>query len=61
MNPILEAGFHDEMLSTYYKAGREKDYWANRFFQKVGQTRSTESCLKTGLQEWTNERCSVCS
>jgi len=31
----LEAKFHEEMLSIYYKCGRATGYWPNRFLQKV--------------------------
>lgn len=66
MNTTLEAEFHEEMISIYYKAGYETGYWANRFLQKVrkdGGLKAAQQWLKPekglspGLQRLAKEKC----
>jgi hypothetical protein len=65
MDYTLESEFHEEMISIYYKAGRETGYWANRFLQKVRkvgglkaahQWLKPEKGLSPGLQRLAKER-----
>jgi hypothetical protein len=65
MNPELEAAFHEEMISIYYKAGHATGYWANRFLQKVKKDRGLpaarqwlkpEKGLSPGLQRLVKEK-----
>ena len=51
MNPALEAEFHEEMISIYYKAGHETGYWANRFLQKVRKDGGLQAA-----RQWRSDR-----
>ena len=65
MDPELEAAFHEEMISIFYKAGHATGYWANRFLQKVKKDRGLpaarhwlkpEKGLSPGLQRLAKEK-----